>query len=315
MYNETLKQHTLRDAKRFNSRNASKLIYGPVPHLAVDAYPGLGKPFDSDAFSSAVFKIQRDLGVLEDGKLGRGTWNALLSEYDTVTLTSDYVVMAGRRLELPDRDTYKVISFDELHAGNSVSTIIPLDLHAEGHFSKRKDPINKVIMHWGGLDPKHLHAVMSSPDRAVSTHFGIGIMNGEPVVMQYLDLKHKAWHAGWGNEGSVGIDICQQPSYKWVGHYQKNGYTVRRIDNPTGRGNRKILSLDPRIAEATRDFVSDLVDVLNLSRNMPPHHGVLDKEDISSGRYSLVGHHHLVGKKWDIACWWSTIFSGTDLDV
>ena len=316
MYNETLKQHTLSDAKRFNSRNADKLIVGNIPTLAVDAYPGLGQPYTSDKFSSAVFKIQRDLGLMEDGKLGKGTWGAILQEYDTVDTSSDYIVFGGRRIELPNRSTYKVIAFDEMvdYVGSN-GDIEPLDLHSEGHFSRRKTSIDKVIMHWGGLDPKHLHAVMSSPDRAVSTHFGIGLLDGVPVVMQYLDLKHKAWHSGWGNEGSIGIDICQQPSYKWIGHYQKNGYSVKRKDNPTDRGNRKIVSLEPRIAEATRDFVLDLMDALGLRLISPPNHGVLNKEDIQDGRYTALGHHHLVGKKWDIACWWDDIFKGTGLEV
>ena len=284
--------------------------------MAVDAYPGLGQPYPSDAFSSAVFKIQRDLGQLEDGKLGRGTWNAILSEYDTICTESDYIVYGGRRLSLPDRETYKVVAFDELEDYMNIEfEIRPLDLHSEGHFSKRKGPIDKVIMHWGGLDPAHLHAVMASPDRAVSTHFGIGIIDDVPVVMQYLDLKHKAWHAGWGNSGSVGIDICQQPSYKWIGHYQKKGYDVKRKDNPTDRGNRKIISLDPRIADATRDFVLDLMDALDLRHSVPSSHGVVDKQDVLNGRYSLLGHHHLVGKKWDIACWWEDIFNGTSLSV
>ena len=316
MYNETLKQHTLNDAKRFNSRNVPKLIVGPIPMLAVDAYPGLGSDVSSDQFSSAVFKIQKDLGLMEDGKLGKGTWTAILAEYDTVVTSSDYVVYGSRRLQLPNRDTYRVISFDEMATYmGSEGEIKPLDLHTEGHFSSRKGPVDKVIMHWGGLDPEHLHRVMSSPDRAVSTHFGIGLLKGVPVVMQYLDLKHKAWHAGWGNTGSIGVDICQQPSYKWIGHYQKNGYKVSRKDNPTNRGNRKILSLEPRIAEATRDFVEDLMEVLSLRLNIPDSHGVVSKEDVTSGYYSLLGHHHLVGKKWDIACWWDDIFNGTSMNI
>ncbi|MEC8306723.1 MAG: hypothetical protein VXZ72_02560, partial [Chlamydiota bacterium] len=127
----------------------------------------------------------------------------------------------------------------------------------------------------------------------------------------YLDLKHKSWHAGWANEGSIGVDICQQPTYKWIGHYQKKGYQVRRKDNPTNRGNVKIISLDPRIASATNSFVRDMMDVLDLPFNEPGHHGLIDKEDLGS-KFSIVGHHHLASKKWDIACWWSDVF-GRDL--
>lgn len=305
---DELKQFTLRNAKKFNIKNVPKLVsFGGIPEDAVLDYPGLGGAAGSDEFSTAVFDLQRDLGLSSDGMFGRSTWNMILKNYDTVDVESNYVVLGGRRLPLPNRGSYTVISYDELISDEGTCGIKPLDLHPVGHFSARKKDIGGVIMHWGGLDPKHLHAVMSSPDRKVSTHFGIGLLNDTPVVMQYLDLKHKAWHAGFGNEGTIGVDICQQPTYKWVGHYQKNGYDVRRKDNPTNRGNVKIISLDPRIAEATNDFVRDLLDAFGLPFNPPDHHDVIHKDSLCRD-YTLVGHHHLVSKKWDIACWWSDIF-------
>ena len=315
MYNETMNQHTLHSAVEFNKRNAHKLVVGTVPQQAIDEYPGLGECFSSDRFSHSVFQLQKDLGLMVDGKLGKQTWGAVLSKYDEVPTSSHYVVHSGRRIKLPVRESYRVICFDELQSQDISSGITPLDLHPEGNFSKRRKGIDKVIMHWGGLNPKHLYNVMSSPDRSVSTHFGIGLIEGEPVVVQYLDIKHKAWHAGFGNEGSIGVDICQQPSYKWIGYYQKEGYLVKKEDNPTNRGNKNIISLDPRIAEATRDFVSDLLTAMGLAHDTPLSHGVLAREEVEEGEFTLMGHHHLVSKKWDIACWWSSIFEGTDLDV
>lgn len=305
---EIIKPFTLNSAKKFNSKNAPKLIIGGIPPEAVELFPGLGEASSSDAFSSDVFKLQRHLGLDVDGKLGRSTWNAILKEYDRVDTESNYVVVGGRRLQLPESESYTVISYDELMSEESTCNISPLDLHSVGHFSARSRDISSIVMHWGGLDPEHLFAVMSSPDRKVSTHFGIGLVDDLPVVMQYLDMKHKAWHAGWANEGSIGIDICQQPTYKWIGHYQKKGYQVRRKDNPTNRGNVKIISLDPRIAEATNEFVRDLLHVLDLPFNEPDHHGLIDRADLGTS-YSVVGHHHLAAKKWDIACWWDDIFN------
>lgn len=309
---EDIKQFTLGRARKFNASNVPQLVVGGIPDDAICAYPGLGADPASDTFASAVFDLQRNLGLDRDGLFGRFTWNAILKEYDCVDVASNYVVHNGRRLQLPDSDSYTVVSYDEMASQGTTCNIDPLELHSVGHFSRRSGSIEGIIMHWGGLDPKHLHAVMSSPDRKVSTHFGIGLIDGQPVVMQYLDLVHKAWHAGFANEGTVGIDICQQPAYKWVGHYQKKGYQVRRKDNPTDRGNAKIISLDPRIAKATNDFVRDLLDVLDLPFDAPGHHGVVERADVGS-RFTVLGHHHLVAKKWDIACWWDDIFSARNL--
>ena len=305
---EHIKPYTMGNAKKFNLRIVPTLTNGAIPELAIDAYPGLAKEVTSDEFTKAIFTFQEDYGLDCDGKLGRGTWNALLCEYDTVDTASNYIVMDGRRIQLPDTDSYTVISFDELKSEDGTSSIQPLDLHSEGHFSRRKKDIGQVIMHWGGLNPVHLHTVMSS-GRKVSTHFGIGLVDGLPVVMQYLDLKHKAWHAGWGNTGSIGVDICQQPSLKWIGHYQKKGYDVKRCKNPTDRGDKNIISLEPRIREATKDFVQDLMEALNIPLVDPGTSAVLAKEDIVNHTYTLIGHHHLVKKKWDIACWWDDIFT------
>lgn len=305
---EDIKQFTLGRARKFNASNVPKLVVGGIPKDAVCAYPGLGDDPASDSFASAVFSIQRSLNLDCDGLFGRSTWHAILSEYDNVDVASNYVVHNGRRIQLPDSDTYTVIAYDEMASEEATCGIKPLELHSVGHFSRRSEDISGVVMHWGGLDPIHLHAVMSSPDRKVSTHFGIGLVNGEPIVMQYLDLAHKAWHAGFANEGTIGIDVCQQPAYKWVGHYQKKGYNVRRKDNPTDRGNAKIISLDPRIAAATNEFVRDLLNAIGLPFTEPQHHGVISKDAL--GRlYTVVGHHHLVDKKWDIACWWDDIFN------
>ena len=232
-----------------------------------------------------------------DGKLGPMTWKAMLRVFDTVMPSERYVVERGRRIPIGGDDSaYSVLNFDQPDG---------YSLHDAGHFTPWGNRgIDKVIMHWGGLDPKHLHAVMSVPDRRVSTHFGVGLIDGEPVVCQYIDLAHVTWHAGRYNGDSVGVDICQQPVYKWSGRYRDQGYDIKKIKNPTRRGNKNILSLDPRIARATSEFVRDLMGALGLKERAPDHHEVVDDPD----QYTLLGHHHLTRRKWDIACWWGDLF-------
>lgn len=292
---------TLKSARRYNKKYAGLILSPGLPKLVEDGYSGLTEPTDSDRFAKAVFDIQRDLGLDSDGCLGPATYKAILEEHDPVAEDDDYIVFGIRRIPLLAK-TYKVINFDQ--AGG-------YDLHPAGHFSARSIPVDTLILHWGGYNPKSLYNVMSGV-RKVSTHFGVGLDEGnQPVVYQYLDLKHKAWHAGPDNEGSIGIDVCQQPVYKHIGYYQKRGYKVSRMHNPTDRGNKNILSLDPRISVAMADFTLDLANALDIQLKAPNHHQVVDNPE----DYTLLGHHHLSWKKWDIACWWDTIFSGTHVNI
>tara|TARA_Y100000592_G_scaffold99299_1_gene174856 strand:- start:3286 stop:4203 length:918 start_codon:yes stop_codon:yes gene_type:complete len=298
---DTIPTFTNNAAKKYNRRFASLTMMAGLPECVLDGYPGLTKDTQTLEFASATFDIQRDLGIQSDGCFGPGTYKAILKEHDSIEESDNYVVFGIRRIPLSAK-TYKVINFDQKGG---------LDLHQAGHFSARSIPADTLIMHWGGFNPTSLYNVMSGA-RKVSTHFGVGLDDGnQPVVYQYLDLKHKAWHAGPDNEGSIGVDICQQPVYKHIGYYQKRGYKVSRIHNPTSRGNKNIISLDPRIAVATCDFVLDLAEALNMPLVVPPDHSLLRDPE----QYTLVGHHHLSGKKWDIACWWSTIFNGTHLNI
>lgn len=301
---EVIRQFTKKAAQKYNKATVPSLTLNyPMPCGLTGEYPGLLLPVDSGEFAEATFRLQDALGLESDGKFGPGTWKAALEAYDLVLDVENYVVFNGRRIILPKTEAYTVINYDQ-----EKDKIKPLELHSVGHFGPRGDmSLKQIVLHWGGLDPVHLHRVMSNPSRKVSTHFGIGFIGDDhtPVIFQYMDIVHKAYHAGVFNEGSIGIDICQQPSYKWIGEYQKRGYDVTKKENKTGRGNKNIITLDPIIAEATREFVYHLCDALNIPKKMPKSHDVISGDHHDFG---IVGHHHLSDRKWDIACWWSDIF-------
>ena len=129
-------------------------------------------------------------------------------------------------------------------------------------------------------------------------------MNGNPCAYQYLNLMHKAWHAGKANSTSLGIDICQQPTVKWLKHYQDRDYQIQVIDNPSSRGSSKCLSLDPRIGDQLRKTIDDLCSMFDIPKRAPRTDQVLD--DWKSFR-GVLGHHHISHKKWDCAPWWSDV--------
>jgi len=304
---DTIPVVSIRSARSYNKDHAARVMNAGLPDVTRAAYPGLTADPGSEDFARATFAVQKDLGLRMDGMFGAATYIAILREHDTVPDDADYIVRNGRRFRVYPR-TYKLICFDR-------SDALKLDLHPAGYFSPRvpSAPINTIVLHWGGYNPRSLYNVMSA-DRPVSTHFGVGLDEGnQATVYQYLDIKHKAWHAGGANEGSIGIDICQQPVTKHLDYYKKAGYRVRTEANTTGRGNDRVLSLDHRIAAATCEFVQELAKVTNIALRAPRSHDVLPEDVLRA--HTLLGHHHISGNKWDIACWWSAVFAGTPHDI
>ena len=307
---DQVEQPTHEAAKKYNEKYVPSVTEGYFPGEVLREFPDLLKDYGSIEFALATEAAQKALGIHSDGCFGPQTYRYILKRWEPVPTTDDYVVWGTRRIPLVNTSGhYKTINYDQ-------DDLAILDLHPIGHFSTRERPIRSLVLHWGGLNPDHLYNVMSNPDRAVSTHFGIGLSEdtGEPVVYQYMNLAHKAWHAGWANEGSIGIDICQQPSYKWGQYYLDRNYGIERCHNTTSRGNRNILSLDNKISLATRAFVLDMCESLGLPLKAPADHDVQCRGDIER-ELTVVGHHHISARKWDIACWWSSIFEGTNLDI
>jgi hypothetical protein len=301
-----------KSAVAFNAKFAKKLgWHGNIPEKVFTTYPGLaldpitGTVDEKEEFASTLMAFQVSAGFGksdQDGKLGRGTWNALLVMFDPVADHEDFMYLGGRRVGV---DT-PVATWDEPGG---------LDLHRDGGWRKANDrEIRLVVLHWGGLEAKGCRNVLANRD--LSSHFGID----KTGVYQWLDMSHVAYHAGYPNSFSVGIDICEQPERKWAKLYAKRGYDKKPIVNPTDRGSKKILSLDPDTARHVRNAVKAICDVTKVPYRFPRGsdgfgdsgsvwHGTFSKADLKAGKFvGVVGHHHISKKKWDVACWWDEIF-------
>jgi len=306
-----------KSAVSYNQKFARKNgWYGKIPSKAFDNYPGLaldpitGTTEEKEEFASTVMAFQGNAGFGksdQDGKVGRQTWLAMARMYDPVSDHEDYVYYGGRRFGV---DHGEVITWDEPDG---------LDLHKDGGWRKANDrDVRLVVIHWGGLEAKGCRNVLANRD--LSSHFGID----KTGVYQWLDMAHVAYHAGYPNSFSVGIDICEQPERKWTKWYDKRGYNKEPVTNSTGRGSKKILSLDPETAANVRRCVKAICDVTKVPYRFPRGadgfgdsgpvwHGTYAKSDLKSGKFvGVVGHHHISKKKWDMACWWDEIF-GQDI--
>ncbi len=311
----TIHTDTIGAAVRYNAK------YGPIlgwyPYLPKEAYldypelsldPVLGSDEAKKLFAMAVYDFQKDVPWFGpddvDGKLGKQTWKALDAKYVDVDEGDYYIHNGVRRTAITP---FNVITWKEKGG---------LSLHEDGGFRtvKNRKP-RMIVIHWGGLNAKHCRNCLAAED--YSSHFGI-----DPTgVYQWLDTYYAAFHAGYVNNFSIGIDICQHPvaSKKNLERYSRLS-DVRVIDNPTGRGYKRVLSLDSRTAVFTRELVLDLLRAYDIPLEVPRDrdgrvwHGVMDSYGVKKGAFEGVcGHHHVSKTKWDMAVWWSRIFDGTPL--
>lgn len=271
---------------------ATMSLKSALPSAWLEAH-GLSADFTAEQLVKAAADTQRALNLKVDGMLGGATLKAIIEKYGEAH--PQYWVDNTTRLksELPDGT---LISYEQQGG---------LSLHEWGHFTPRwfqsRQP-RRLVVHWGGFDPVNLHSVFCSP-RKVSSHAGLGLVGGEARVYQYINFVHKAWHAGAANADALGIDICQSPDVAHERMYLEKGYGVRVMQNTTGRGPSKCLSLDPRITELAGLVIRDICKAKGIPLRRPDDHGI-----VSADFEGVVGHHHVVNTKWDIAPWFDEVF-------
>lgn len=176
----------------------------------------------------------------------------------------------------------------------------------KGRYAMTKNSNNVIVIHWtaGPTTAKSLYNMFARTDRAVSSHFAI-----DPTgTYQYLPATRRAYHAGWINTHAIGIDICQPVQESRAGASRSAGYTTEIIDNPTRRGDRKVIRLDDKIAEETAKLLLTLCEIHDIDVKFPDTEDVVFTNSSQLGDWSgIVGHHHVEARKWDVAPWMQQI--------
>lgn len=285
----------LPSAVAFNTRHGA-LLWGHIQMIEDlgNDYPGLHCTPDTEAFAEATLELQRNVfddDIELDGKFGSGTWAAAKAEYIKPPKRKkkgrdDWIIQGGVKRAV--KSGTKIITWDE-EGG--------LDLHRDGGWSKRSQKPNIIVVHWGGRNAKSCRNALASRD--LSSHFG----TDRGVIYQWLDIAHRAWHAGSkANMRSVGIDICQQPTVGLADWYDQRDYGLEIIDNPSPRGADKVLTLHPDTVKSTADLLRVLTQSLQIPLAFPRRDRVFSPSELARFR-GILGHHHISKRKWDVAPW------------
>lgn len=235
----------------------------------------------------------------------KGGRSSIASESTSVDVLDDSMIVNGVEEPIATRGLFRLVDYIEEPAFNLEST---------NKYNSRSTPIKRVILHHGGYDPYHLAQVFQG-GREASTHFGIGYdKDGSVIVAQYMDPKHQAWHAGYFNKGSVGVDFAFIPTAENASRY---GWPIvptrsNRISTPS-----EVLEVPDEILDAAAQFLRELHRVLGLDMRMNLDNDALvtsydELENSELGDATVIGHHNVKDGRWDVFYLWDRLLDRTD---
>lgn len=247
-----------------------------------------------------VRELQRQAGVTSDGIFGPATEKAVRE-----MLGKPFIIHMG-----------KVVPIDSPSEINLSAPLYELDDGTKNWYERKSAPTS-LCVHWGGLNSRHCYNVFNmSKGRHVSSHFLLGRNHktGELEILQCLDTGLAAYHAGKFNKDSIGIDICMHPDKKYWEKTQQ-WYPDATLDHYRGDDKRvpdgEIAMIGGEFSEFCRQFLISLRDATGLS-----HKPVCEDNVVYSiqdaKQFSIVGHHNISAKKWDVIPWAEKLYHGID---
>lgn len=247
-----------------------------------------------------VRELQKEVGTVADGIYGPAT-HAKAREY------FDMPIMFHMG---------KVVPIDAPCEIDISASLYELDDGTKNWYERKKSP-DSICVHWGGLNTRHCYNVFNmSKGRHVSSHFLVGFNHKKQCmeIMQCLDTGQAAYHAGKFNRYSIGVDICMHPEAKYwektKGWYPDASLEVCKIPDGRVKG-RKMVMIGDELAEFSRRFLESLRFAVDLDEK--PVCESLDVLSVSDAReYSIVGHHNLSARKWDVIPWAERLYYGLD---
>ena len=243
-----------------------------------------------------VMSLQQEIGVKADGIYGNQTHAALKAYHG-----SPMIIHNGKPTPIDSPiDINWSLPLYELDDGSK-------------NWYNRKSKITSICVHWGGLNTRHCYNVFNVPKgRHVSSHFLIGknSKTNEYEILQCLDTGLVAYHAGYFNKSSIGVDICMHPDTKYW-EKTKKWYEDAYIDtiqheDPRVNG-REAVMIGDEFAQLCQEFLASLREATGLT-DTP----VCKTSEVMSipeaKKYSIVGHHNVSAKKWDVIHWAEKVY-------
>ena len=247
-----------------------------------------------------VRELQKEIGVTDDGIFGPGSYKAARQYFD-----KPIMIHMG-----------KILPIDSPAEIDLSAPLYELDDGTRNWYERKAEP-STICVHWGGLNSRHCYNVFNlARGRHVSSHFLLGRNHktGELEILQCLDTGLAAYHAGKFNKQSIGIDICMHPDKKYWDK-TKEWYPDASLDHYRGDDKRvpsgEIAMIGPEFSAFCRDFLIALRDATGLSDKPVCEDDVVYSVS-DAAKFSIVGHHNISAKKWDVIPWADKLYHGID---
>ena len=248
-----------------------------------------------------VREIQREFGVAVDGIFGRQSYAAAKAYYGMPIM-----IHMGQ-----------IIPIDSPVDIDLSQSLYELDDGTRNWYARRKKP-STVCVHWGGLNTRHCYNVFNlARGRHVSSHFLVGRNHKtkEFEILQCLDTGLAAYHAGRFNGASIGVDICMHPEKKYWEKTQKwypDAYLEAYENEDPRITGRDIVMIGDEFADLCSSFLESLIYAANLQDQ--PICKTNEVMSVTEARkYSVVGHHNLSKRKWDVIPWAEKVYHNIEL--
>ena len=249
---------------------------------------------------SYVKELQQEVGAVADGVYGPATHRKVQQYFD-----SPVILHMG-----------KVVPINCELSVDWSAPLYELDDGTKNWYKRKADP-STICVHWGGLNSRHCYNVFNmSKGRHVSSHFLLGFNHKQQKleVLQCLDTGQVAYHAGKFNRHSIGIDVCMHPEPKYWEKtkrwYPDASLEVCKIPDSRVKG-RKLVMIGEELADFSREFLLALREAVGLDdKPVCENLDVLSLEEAK--KFSIVGHHNISAKKWDVIPWAEKLYYGLD---
>lgn len=314
-------------AIKWNAKYCERLgWYGQLDEKALAAFPCLASdPLGDDneraEFSRGVYSLQMLIFAGDeddaDGLLGGGTLDRIDDHFHP---HRRHYLIGDRKQFAPERENVSRVLTYKDRGG--------FDLHRSSTTNRRGKPVRWLVGHWSATTTLE-GCYRTLLNKGFSSNVGIGLIDKKPVIAQWIGAEWITAHAGLnkrvrkkypnaisGNKDAEGFDICSTPVTGAFRSLRKKGHDVRIVNNPTVRGDEKILTLDPQLAMATAEYIVDRCIMLGLPIQWPvsatemgtgtPYDGVISRE-LWKTAFGIVLHCMLHPGKWDLLCWFATI--------
>lgn len=245
----------------------------------------------------SIKKFQTIHGLSVDGMCGPSTYRRIWTERES-EIDSDYKneTKEGKKYIVHNANLIE-INWDKVVLWNDKNGFESRKYKSQAGKVDREP--NLFVTHWDVcLSSKSCHKVLSK--RGLSVHF---LIDNDGTIFQCLDTQHIAYHAGYKNKSSIGVEVSNAYSVKYQNWYRRNGFGSRPIWSGV-KVHGKRLKPFTGFYDVQIQALAALWEAISRACGLPlevPEEETVSKDVVNGSFSGFCCHYHITKKKIDCA--------------